>query len=113
MVAVAVAERKVDVARIYELLDEARATFQVKEKDYADQVPLGNIKAARRFGIPAWLGVLIRMGDKWERISNLAGRYYTTKDGPAVKGESIKDTLMDIAVYALICIAMWESEEEA
>lgn len=51
------------------------------------------------FGILAWKGCLIRMNDKWARIVRLAN-----KMEPAVNGESILDTLKDLAGYSLLCI---------
>ena len=68
-----------------------------KDADYAGQQPLSNFRACERFGVPAWKGALIRMSDKWSRLMSLM-----EKDGPDVEGESLEDTLDDLAVYAVI-----------
>jgi hypothetical protein len=45
------------------------------------------------------------MGDKYARISN-----YIKKGDFKFKEESIKDTLMDMAIYSLITIVLYEEE---
>ena len=57
-------------------------------------------------GIPAWQGSVIRMGDKYSRISN-----FIKKGEFKFKEESIKDTLMDMAVYSLITMILFEEAE--
>ena len=76
-----------------------------KGHDYTpegDSAGLGNLLECERFGIPAWLGVLTRMSDKWTRICTFAkkGMY-------KVKDESFEDTLLDLAIYCLLCILAW------
>jgi len=45
------------------------------------------------------------MGDKYARISN-----FIKKGDFQFKEESIKDTLMDMAIYSLITIILYEEE---
>ena len=45
------------------------------------------------------------MGDKYARISN-----FIKKGDFKFKEESIKDTLMDMAIYSLITIVLYEEE---
>ena len=47
-----------------------------------------------------------RMGDKMGRITNLA-----FKGGQKVKDESIADTLMDLAAYAIMTVEAFENKE--
>lgn len=47
-----------------------------------------------------------RMGDKMQRITNLA-----FKGDQKVKGESIKDTLIDLAAYAIMTVQTIEAVE--
>ena len=56
-------------------------------------------------GISRWKGSVIRMGDKYARISN-----FIKKGDFQFKEESIKDTLMDMAIYSLITIILYEEE---
>ena len=47
------------------------------------------------------------MGDKYARISN-----FIKKGEFKFKEEGIKDTLMDMAIYSLITMILFEEEEE-
>jgi len=47
------------------------------------------------------------MGDKYARISN-----FIKKGEFKFKEESIKDTLMDMAIYSLITMILFEEEEQ-
>ena len=47
------------------------------------------------------------MGDKYARISN-----FIKKGEFKFKGENIKDTLMDMAIYSSITMILYEEEEE-
>ena len=94
--------------RFYELLDEIRELHDSKNADYSkDGDPLSNFRLCGAFGIPPWKGALVRMSDKWSRITELAG------DKPQkVADENITDTLMDLAVYALLTIILHEEVKE-
>jgi hypothetical protein len=83
---------------------EIKATFdrlwelhKAKDGDYAGGESLSNFRACERFGVSAWRGALVRMSDKWSRLMSVL-----EKGGPDVKGETIDDTLDDLAVYAVI-----------
>ena len=70
---------------------------RAKDHDYAgNNRPLSNFRRAEEFGVEAWRGVLIRMSDKWSRLVSLS------KLDAQVTGETINDTLDDIALYAMI-----------
>jgi len=92
--------------KFYRLLEEMGDLHSRKNANYtAGQDHFANIRESERFDIPAWKGTLIRMGDKWNRIISMA------KGQPDLVGESMKDTLMDMAVYSLICIILLEEEK--
>ena len=94
-------------SKFYELLDLMAKTHSEKNSDYAiKDDPLSNLRASERFGIAGYRGNAVRMADKWERFCNLL-----TKE-PNVKGETIKDTLMDLAVYSLLEIILIEEYEQ-
>ena len=81
------------------LLREIEALHDAKNSDYAtDHDPLSNFRRAEAFGVPAWIGILIRMSDKWSRIEQLAAT------GKVAKNESLRDSLIDNAVYSLLAI---------
>ena len=93
--------------RFYELLDTMKILHDAKRHDYGNEDVLANFKLSELAGIPAWKGCVVRMGDKFSRIMGFA-----KKGKLEVKDESIKDTLMDMATYALIGIILLEGEED-
>ncbi len=90
--------------RFYALLDELAALHSRKSHDYApkDQ-PFANFTRARMLGVEPWRGVLVRMGDKFSRLEQLAS-------GKDALNESMRDSLVDLAVYALICVLLREDD---
>lgn len=89
--------------RFYALLDELAELHSKKNHDYAGEDPLSNFKISEKFGIPAWKGALVRLSDKVSRVWEFA-----KKEKFEVSDETFKDTLMDLAVYALITIILYE-----
>lgn len=67
---------------------EMRALMLRKQRDYGQ----GNISAFGEFG------VLVRANDKMERLKNLLGK------GREPSNESVEDTWMDLANYAVIAL---------
>lgn len=69
-----------------------------KNHDYAEEAdPLSNFRRAERLGIDPFAGVLVRMSDKWSRIEQL-------QQGKTPQNESLRDSLQDLAAYALLAI---------
>lgn len=92
--------------RFYQLLEQIGDLHDRKNKNYSkDSNPLSNLRQCESFGIPAYLGALVRLSDKWARIQELA------KGKKDLVGESFTDTLMDMSVYALLCIILYEEQE--
>lgn len=90
----------------YELLDQMRETHDRKNADYAGDVdPFKNFRLCESIGIDVADGVLVRMCDKWSRITTLVEKEHRGQ-GAQVLDESIEDTLMDLAVYSLIAIIL-------
>jgi hypothetical protein len=82
------------------LIDEIKALHESKNSDYAaDADPLSNLRRCEEFGVPAFTGVLVRLTDKWSRIAQLAG-------GKTPKHESLRDSLIDNAVYSLLAVLL-------
>ena len=93
--------------RFYELLEEMRRLHDMKNADYSPGEPLENLRASARWaGVEPWRGVLVRMADKWTRLVNLCSRGGRHE----VPDETVKDTALDLAVYALLFIILWEEE---
>jgi len=51
--------------------------------------------------------VLVRIPDKYSRIVQLTNKALNGKEAE-VKEESIKDTLVDLANYSVICVILFE-----
>jgi len=82
------------------LIAEIVALHESKNHDYSqDTDPLSNFRRARNVGVDPMRGVLVRMCDKWSRIEQL-----TTGKSP--KHESLRDSLIDNAVYSLLAIIL-------
>jgi hypothetical protein len=95
--------------RYLELLDEAKRLHIKKNAGYSGKDnpdPWANFRMAESFGVSAFKGCLIRMSDKYIRVTNLV----KNSENEQV-GENIKDTLADLAAYALIAICLLEEEE--
>lgn len=87
------------------LLEEIGALHDAKNNDYAQDVdPLSNFRRAKAFGLTPLQGVLVRMSDKWSRIEQLAA-------GKVPKNESLRDSLIDNAVYSLLAVLLLEESK--
>ena len=94
--------------KFYKLLEEMKATHDAKRHDYASTEDVfANFRTCEQAGIPAWKGCCVRIGDKFSRIMGFA-----KKEKLKVKDESIKDTLIDMANYALIALILYEETIE-
>lgn len=85
------------------LLEEMKELHIKKNMGYSgDSVDRwANFRLSGAFGVSPFLGVMVRMSDKWIRITNLIKNPSFDK-----VGEAIEDTLMDLASYALIAICL-------
>ncbi len=91
----------------YKLLDQMAELHSRKNHDYAGTSdPLRNLRACSRIGMDPFIGVLIRLQDKWSRLESLS-----TAD-PLVANESIEDTLLDNAVYSLLAIILRREKQQ-
>lgn len=91
-------------ARFHELLKEAGDLHDRKQTDYGrGDDPFANVRASDEWGIPGWVGAMVRLSDKVRRLQALA-----TKG--ALANEAAVDSFMDIAVYALIARVLYEQE---
>ena len=60
-----------------------------------------NFREAQQWGVAPALGVLVRMGDKYRRLQNIVANPNNEQ-----AEESVIDTAMDLAAYALIFICL-------
>jgi hypothetical protein len=94
--------------RYGEIIKEIKDLHDNKNADYAgEEDSLANLRMCEKMGVSAFVGVVIRLCDKFSRLM----RFCKTKE-LQVKDESIKDTLKDIVNYALFAIIFLEEEEQ-
>lgn len=87
-------------------------TYEKKNHDYGDSFG----KSLDKFGL---IASVVRMGDKMNRIESLINKSIqnpaypsvSVKDVNLVKDESIKDTLLDLANYAVMTL-VWMNNHE-
>ena len=92
-------------AKYLELLDKLRQLHLDKAADYGTAAdPLDNLRASVELGIEPWVGCMLRLRDKWQRVKSLLVN-------KSLKNESIEDNLMDMAAYALLALRL-KSEEK-
>lgn len=91
--------------RFHELLKQAGVLHDLKQGDYGkNNDPFANVKATEEWGIPAWVGAMIRLNDKVARLKSLASK-------GSLNNEAATDSFMDIAVYALIAHVLFEESD--
>lgn len=90
-----------------DILAEVQAMHDKKSKDYGRAVdPYANVRASDAFGIPGWVGALIRQNDKMRRLQKFAQDGY-------LANESVEDSLLDNIVYGIIALALYREERDA
>ena len=90
--------------RFHELLKEIGELHDRKQEDYgSDDDPFANLRGSEKWGIPAWLGALVRLNDKVVRLQAFARKR-------KLANESAEDSMRDIAVYAIIALVLYEQE---
>ena len=84
------------------ILDELQEMHDRKSKDYGKghKDPFANVRASEDFGIPGWVGSLVRANDKFRRLQKVA-------QGGTLANESVEDSLIDAAVYIVIALALF------
>lgn len=92
----------------YKLLEQMAELHSRKNHDYAGTSdPLKNLRACTRLQLDPFIGVMVRLQDKWSRIEEFV------KGGTLlVKNESVEDTLMDNAVYSLLAIILLREQKK-
>jgi len=86
------------------LLDKIGKMHDSKNADYANETdPFANFRMCENMGLPAWKGCMVRMGDKFQRLSEFARK-------GTVENEKIEDTFLDLAVYSLIGLLLYQEK---
>lgn len=91
-----------------DLLDKMQKIMINKGSDYGDKKTcLANLEAVKDIGISPFVGVVIRLMDKFNRIKT-----FMVKGHLKVEDESINDTLIDISIYCLLAIILRRGEKK-
>lgn len=89
-------------ARFHEIIKELGELHDKKQEDYGkDSDPFHNVRSTEFWGVPAWIGALLRLNDKVVRLQSLARK-------GSLANESAEDSMRDIAVYAIIALCLYE-----
>lgn len=79
---------------------------QRKQADYGrGEDPFANLRGSVEFGMPAWLGVAVRMNDKLHRLKSYA-------QNGRLANEGVEDTFRDLAAYAVMGKILWDEEQK-
>ena len=86
--------------RLEKLMAEMLGIYKAKNKDYGDSFS----ESFEEFGL---IAPVVRMNDKMNRIKSL-----TQSEGRQVKGESLRDSLVDLANYAMMTVIELDQQVE-
>ena len=88
--------------RFHTILRDLAALHDRKSVDYGSEAdPFANVRAASSWGVPEWVGAMIRATDKVRRLESFARR-------GSLANESAVDAFDDLAVYAVIARVLYE-----
>lgn len=91
-------EEKINrVDQLKKVQDESRELFSRKNADYGDA-----------FATYGSVGILVRIGDKINRLTSITNKSITLVDD-----ESLRDTLVDLHNYAAMAVMLLDEKEEA
>lgn len=101
-------ERHPSTTAFLALLDEVAEMHRTKSHDYGSaNDPLANIRNGAEFvGIEPWRAAMVRLSDKVTRLAsyNRTGR---------LNHESVEDSLLDLASYALLTLLLFREHAAA
>ena len=87
------------------ILKEVQALHDKKSKDYGRPGdPYYNIRGSEDFGIPSWVGAVMRANDKMKRLQLAAF-------GGTLANEGVEDSLLDMITYLTIALDEFRSYE--
>ena len=99
--------KKVNQTTFEKVLQEIHDLHTKKQSDYGRPEqgdPFANVRASEDFGIPGWLGAVIRANDKVRRLQKYAR-------GGTMVNESVEDSLIDAAVYFIIALCLFREND--
>lgn len=98
--------------KFHDILTQLGELHDQKQKDYgSDNDPFKNVRNSGDFGVPAWIGCMVRANDKMKRIQT-ASSQVLNGDEVSMANESVEDSFMDLAVYAVIGLVLYRETHE-
>ncbi len=87
-----------------QVIEEIVAMHYKKQADYGRTGdPFANVRASADFGIPPWVGCMVRANDKMKRLQKAAS-------GDVLVNEPVEDSLLDLAVYSIIGLVLFRED---
>ena len=89
-----------------DILREMKRLHAKKQLDYGSTTdPFANVRCSEQFGIPGWLGAVLRANDKMSRLKSFAEK-------GVLANEPVEDSLIDLANYAVIALGLYREEND-
>lgn len=94
------------MSKFHDIIQQLVELHDKKQADYGrEHDPFANVRAAEDFGLPGYVGALIRANDKMRRLQKFV-------DKGELANESVEDAFMDLAVYAIIGLILYQEQAE-
>lgn len=88
------------------VIEEVLEMHRRKGADYGNKDDFfANVSASSEWGIPPWVGAMMRANDKIVRLQSAAR-------GSTLQNEGIEDSLLDIATYSVIALCLFRREKK-
>lgn len=96
----------------HDILGEMAELHDRKQQDYGRASdPFANVRASEDFGMPGWVGTLVRANDKMRRLQTAAAQAVKGQEVQLVN-EGVEDSLYDLAVYAVIALILFRESQD-
>ena len=90
--------------RFHEELKKLGDLHDAKQSDYGrKEDPFANVRASEEWGMPPWVGAMVRANDKMKRLQKAAR-------GGTMTNEAVEDSFQDLAVYAIIGLILYRED---
>ena len=88
------------------VVEEVLKMHRRKGADYGTKEDFfANVSASREWGIPPWVGAMMRANDKIVRLQAYS-------KGSTLQNEGVEDSLLDIATYTIIALCLYRRQAE-
>lgn len=93
--------------RFHKVVEDIAWLHDKKQADYGSgNDPYANVRASQAWGLDPWVGALVRLSDKVHRLQQFAEK-------KALSNESAEDSMLDIAVYAIIALVLYREQGQS